>query len=132
MADTDRNPDGTVKAGGVLNPEGLNGHTAGWQRYDTRLRRFLEMSGDKLKALADDPVELGKLPVIDIGAIRHAKEIGYGSKMLDYLNAALDRLEGKPVQRNELTGKDGESISITDESRQLIRSKLLSPPTEGN
>jgi hypothetical protein len=94
-ADDNRNPDGTFKEGNNANPNGCNGHNPGWQRYGTRLEKWLELSGEKLMDLADDEAKLRKLPVIDIGAIRHAKEIGFGSKMLDYLNAALDRIEGK-------------------------------------
>jgi hypothetical protein len=128
MAGTEiRNPDGTFAPGNVSNPTGKNGHLVGWQPYRTRLQRFLNMPMDELMVLAADEEKLMKLPVIDVGAIRHAREIGIpGTKHLDYLNAALDRLEGKAVQRQELSGPDGEPITL--EHREFVRSKLLSAP----
>lgn len=103
--DTSRNPDGTFAEGNNANPNGQNGHPKGWQRYGTRLQKWLEMSGDELILLANDKPRLNKLSVIDIAAIRHAKGMCDGNEFLEYLNNALDHIQGKLTNKNDFTGK---------------------------
>ena len=119
MADVERNSDGTVKVGSKLNPTGSNGHTP-----ITDAIRVL-MSRDEKDPLDDVPMNNAQR--IALEWVKKAK-----AGELPAAISLSDRVEGKPVQRNELTGKDGGPIDITSEDRELIRRKLVSPPTEGS
>jgi hypothetical protein len=94
-----QNPDGTFKAGNNANPEGNNGHLAGWQRYGDRIQKWFELPAEELaKYVADGGVLLNKMSAIDNACIKHVINTYSGDKTLAYLKEALDRIEGTPKQ----------------------------------
>jgi len=99
--DPNRKPDGTFAEGNNANPEGNNGHLEGWQRYGTRLQRWLLKNGEEIaKEFEDDGKSLMKRPVIDIACIQHAKDMitGEPETRQRAREAAIDRIDGKPKQ----------------------------------
>ena len=95
---SDRRPDGTFAPGNNANPEGKNGHLAGWMRYGDRLQKWLALPGDEIAALVSNSEERMKLSSIDIACVRQAAAIIGGDAWLEALEKGLDRIEGKPKQ----------------------------------
>ena len=146
MADVERNPNGTLKPGSVLNPNGATGERSGfvpWKRrieqldakYDTiekLMALFVRTADGKMtpgpELLAMHPRD-GALLMQSLGAI-------VGDDKLRERETYWDREEGKPIGRNELTGKDGGDIGIKtgytlrfNDSSQLSATETI-PETE--
>lgn len=85
----ERNPDGTVKAGSVLNPNGR-----------PKRKTLTEMIHAKL-----DDTEGGWETLVNI-VLAKVRE---GDK--DLIKALWEYTDGKPTQRQELTGKDGAELT---------------------
>ena len=85
--DANRNEDGKFKAGNNANPEGINGHLEGWQRYGTRLQKWMAMPGEEIARLVGSTAERNKLSSIDIACVRQAAAIIGGEQWLEALRA---------------------------------------------
>ena len=98
---------------------GVSGNPAGrpdlkgWQPYALRLKRFLEMTFIELMEIYNSPEKMANLSTIDLGAIHQAINIAEGKSPLTERELALDRIEGKSVQINQLANADGTNISPT-------------------
>jgi hypothetical protein len=103
----------------------------GWQRYGTRLQKWLALSGEEIAELVSNGEKRNKLSSIDIACVRQAAAIIGGEQWLDALEKGLDRIEGKPLNRNELSGPNGGPLVVADEHRSAVRSRLISPPADG-
>jgi len=71
---------------------------------------WLEKPATEIKALISDTKKIEYLSCIDVACVKHVTKMMFGKEALKALEVALDRIEGKAVQRNELTGKDGRDI----------------------
>lgn len=136
-----QNADGTFKIGNQANPTGENGRRPTgmpWkmranfieEKYPTLedLLQFFDVTfDDKTKAEIYKPnSKLKKMPHRDATIIVGLFEEFVGSDKIRAREAYWDRHDGKPTQRNELTGRDGGPIVIsTDEAADAVRSKLL-------
>jgi hypothetical protein len=133
--------EGPAKPGEARNPEGKNGHLAGWQRYGDRLQRWLAMPGDEIAALVGDSAARMKLSSIDIACVRQAAAIIGGEEWLEALEKGLDRIEGKPKQTVAHGGDPNNPTPITldgvftlafgtDENDDRISKQIAGPKAE--
>jgi len=133
VKDVPRNPDGTLKPGAVLNPQGIGGCLSGRARWDKRVEHILDKypTLEALEALVRGP-DWKQTHPLDAGIV--AQLIGQFSgddKRLER-ESFWDRMEGKPKERKELSGPDGGDIgvSIRGEASGAVRS-VVSALTSG-
>lgn len=126
-----QNPDGTFKEGNNANPNGGNGNVTGWQKSGTRLQRWYAKPAKELKELAENLEKLEELTAIDVACARVVIGSMFGKETLAHFNAAMDRIEGKALQRNEFSGKDGGAITYADANaaRQALLGRTVPGPT---
>lgn len=104
-----RNEDGTFKDGHTGNPEGVNGHARGWQRYGDRAQKLAERySTAEILLFGSDPVvRAAKLSYWDSVIVLHMArmidpkltETDSGADSVNRERSAmLDRIEGAPKQ----------------------------------
>lgn len=114
----ERNPDGTLKKGVVLNPFG---RPKGSEDFKTKWFRAIEKIADQNNMTADE-IEQQLLLV----GYKKAKEGDY-----QFYRDVFDRIYGKPVQKQELTGADGEPLVLPTEL--ITKNNVHTPPsTETN
>lgn len=101
----ERNEKGQLLPGNTANPNGNNGHLEGWQRYGTRLQKYLDMPSDELDAIVTGP-EFKKYSNIDKAAILQAQRIGDAThaEHIPERERGLDRVEGKARQTHRHGG----------------------------
>ena len=99
-----RDANGRLLPGCTANPEGNNGQKKGWQPYGERLQKWLARPAQEIKDLIDDREKLGALSSIDVACVRHVVGMLFGKETLKYLEAGLDRIEGKAKQTIKHTG----------------------------
>src|ERR1700733_12272669 len=92
-----RENDGRWKQGVTPNPEGLNGHLKGWQRYGQRVQKWLELPVEELMALAGDEKRKAKLSTIDAICVQHVVNTIIGKAVLPERNELRARIEGRPT-----------------------------------
>lgn len=104
--DPTRNPDGTIKPGVSLNPNGANGHMTGYQRHGRRVERYGQMPFDELEALINDKKTLSKYSSFERSAMTQAYRMGDPDHKLHISERelALDRVEGKVSQPHKHGG----------------------------
>jgi hypothetical protein len=132
---------GRFIAGNNANPSGSNGLRKGFAPWHVRVR-LLEEKYDTVAKLMSlftfDPVteeltpndELEKMNPLDAGIIWQLALTIMGNDKRREREAFWDRYEGKPSQRNELAGGNGEALSQSD--RDALFSRLLAPVSEGD
>jgi hypothetical protein len=113
MQEIVRNPDGTFADGHSGNPDGAKARK-GWQPYGQRLQKYMDMPGEEIGALINDPERLHKLSGTDIACVRHSAEIIGGKAWMEALERALNRIEGTPTQ-TIIHGKIGGIAEIPSE-----------------
>jgi len=129
-----RDENGRLLPGGTANPEGHNGanHFTPWKNRVTQLSEKYD-TVEKLMALftvneAGQLVpssEFKKMNPIDAGLIWNMiGQVSGDDKRLER-EAFWDRFEGKPVQKNEVTGKNG--TPIFGDAKQRLLSKFIPP-----
>lgn len=121
--DNGRNPDGTFKVGNCANPEGRGAKDSPWQPFGARCKYWLnKMTRRELRELAMNEEAMDKLSSYDSMVITALVGAQVGKERGKERERVLDRIEGKPTQRNELTGKDG--AKLFNDSEESVRSKL--------
>ena len=103
-----RDENGRLLPGAVINPEGNNGHNVGWQRYGLRVQKWLELPSAEIAKYADPATgeaEISKLSVIDAICVRHVLNTLAGKNVLKERHELLNRIEGKPKQTIDLTSR---------------------------
>ena len=112
---------GRLLPGSILNP---GGRGKGRQDFKTKWFKAIEKIADT-KGITADEVEQELLLV----GYDKAKDGDY-----QFYRDIFDRVYGKPMQRNELTGKDGEAIEIKsmsdDDFNVLLNNYATNRPTE--
>lgn len=94
----ERNPDGTIKKGTVLNPKG---RPTGAENFATKWYRMVEKIADS-NNITPDQVEEELLKV----GYKRAKDGDYS-----FYRDAMDRIHGKPMQYTDVTS-DGKPLQI--------------------
>jgi hypothetical protein len=110
MHEISRNVDGTWPPGQSGNPEGAKARK-GWQPSGLRLQHYMDMPGDELEALINDPDRLRLLSAVDKGCVRYCAEISGGKAWMDAMERALNRIEGSPKQVIDMTTRPAPQIS---------------------
>lgn len=131
-----RDERGRLLPGCTANPKGENGYTKPFVPWKVRVEQLERKydSVEKLMALFEvDPAtqrmrptrEFQRMNPFDAGIVwQMIGQVSGDDKRMER-ESFWDRREGKPMQRNELTGKDGSALFNSD--RDYIESKLLSP-----
>ena len=102
-----RDENGQLLPGNTANPNGLNGHTVGYQRYGVRCRHFLEKyTIEELHELATNRESFNKLSTRDGIIVRHIVNTLAGTDMGPERDRLLNRIEGKPQETIVLEGGD--------------------------
>lgn len=96
----ERNPDGTLKKGVVLNP---NGRPKGSEDFKTKFYKVV----DKLAKQNNITPEEVEEQILLVG-YKRAKDGDYS-----FYRDLMDRIHGRPVNKNEITGADGKDLIIT-------------------
>jgi hypothetical protein len=127
-----RDENGRLLPGAVINPEGNNGHNVGWQRYGLRVQKWLELPSAEIAKYADPATgeaEISKLSVIDAICVRHVLNTLAGKNVLKERHELLNRIEGKPKQTIDLTSRmapkldDSASPSALAEAMAILRTQ---------
>lgn len=123
VIDTNRKADGTFAPGNKANPTGENGHTKGWQRYGTRILKWLEMPVGDIAALAQNEEELAKLSSIDAICVQHVANAMHGRNVLAERRELIDRIEGTPKQTIEHQGSPDQPLypAVTNTVEEAAR-----------
>lgn len=119
---SNRDENGCLLPGHTANPDGNNGHNKGWQRYGTRIQKWLHLNGDEVNEILNDKSRLGKLSTIDIICLKHIQGTMVGEKIKDERESLLDRIEGKPDTK--INVRHAGKLALTTESVQDIDSWL--------
>ena len=101
-----------------------------WQRFADRASYLMEKhSVGSLAQLYQNKAALAELPFLDAAILaRMVNAINRdGGRDFDRL---FDRVIGKPLQRQELTGNDGSDLFKTEDAKAALRRKLLSPAAD--
>lgn len=111
------------KAGEITNPEGNNGHLAGYQRYaDRAVYLQSQYTVGELMTIVGDKNKLKKLPVRDAQILVQLANTLTGMDMRHEREALLDRIEGKPKELKEIKA----DVSLTVE---IVRFGDNNPPS---
>lgn len=92
----ERNPDGTIKSG-VLNP---NGRPKGSEDFKTKFYKVIDKLAKQNNITAEEVEE----QLLLVG-YKKAKDGDYS-----FYRDLMDRIHGRPIQKSELTGKDGKDL----------------------
>ena len=108
----ERNPDGTWKKGFSGNPNGSPQALYNYHKFVSLGTRLLDKySVDELKSVYEDKECLKRLRVDEACIIARMVNMIERDGLDDFI-AFWDRMIGKPVQRQELTGQDGSPLPI--------------------
>lgn len=138
MDDVPRNPDGTLKPGAILNPDGVTGARSSYVPWKTRIDQ-LDTKYDTVEKImrlfVADP-QTGKMsPGPDLLAM-HPRDAALimqslgaivGEDKLRERETYWDREEGKAIQRNEFAGPGGKELFRGDAAtaRQTLEGRAI-------
>lgn len=113
-----RNPDGTIKSG-VLNPKGK---PIGTRSFTTKVREALSKIAE------------GKDYTYEEAFIKAILKKSIIDQDVSMMKTVWEQLDGRPLQKTEITGKDGGTIDLTSDSltryKQIIDQLCAKIPTD--